>query len=882
MKQVLPFILFILLFPLAATSQTIITGSVTNKIGEPLPANITVQAKDGVSVAGFTTTDDKGHYTLNYKGSADSIIVTVSGMNVGKHGKIVLNKTQSVNFNIDEQPLEIKEVTVFAPKITLRGDTLNYLVSAYTDQNDRVIGDILKKMPGIEVASSGRIKYKGVDINKFYVENMDLLHGRYGIATNNIQAKDVATIQVYENHQPINALRNKVFSEQAALNLKLKESAKGTLALTGLAGVGYKPVLWNAELVSMYFGRTKQNMSTYKGNNSGDDVAGQFRTHYDYERVYMSSGSMLSVASPTSPPIPSNRYLYNQSNAVTTNQLFKMGNETELTVSALYYNDRIEKEGYSHYEQYLPGDSLFAIEERVNSVSKIHNAELALRLNKNATSFYLNNAFNLNGNWNDDVGSNITRSNTANYDETIVQRLSKPFFSVDNTLNLIKNIKDNSYGVYFSVGYGHKPHVLTVSPVEYFGNEQLESLSQHVLSNDFSSMLRVSYSVRIKKMNLKYDLWGRTDIRDMKTELLKKEIDGHSVAIDDSLKNDLLHNTYQTGFNQSYSFDNGIIKAKIELPLTYYNLVINDRIPGKQEKQSKLIVNPFLSVDYQIIPELNLSVGANVSKSYGGMDSRYTGYIMQNYRSLQRNSVDRLFETHSGGGRFSFSYRNVFQALFVNGGTNYSRSWRNMLYGYDYRGIMSVKTAIDQPTSSERFGVNINASKGLNFWSATVRASGEYHTGKSELLIQDSVFLIRSQGYNVNGSFNMVPLSFAGLTYSLSWYWNKSYKVDNPKSFSPIHAISQDVKINFFPTKTLTVNFGFEHQYNSAANPRFTYFSDGGVKYKYKQWDLELVMQNLFNAKQYVSASNSDVSTYFYSYNLRPASVLLKVRFKLK
>ncbi|MDR1517731.1 MAG: carboxypeptidase-like regulatory domain-containing protein [Dysgonamonadaceae bacterium] len=513
MKQVLLITFFTLLFPLAAASQTAISGSVTNKKGEPLPANVTVQAKGEVALAGFAATDAKGYYTLNYKGSADSLIITVSGMNVGKHSKVVSNKTQQVNFNIDEKPLEIKEVTVVAPKITLRGDTLNYLVSAYTDQNDRVIGDVLKKMPGVEVASSGTIKYKGEAINKFYVENMDLLHGRYGIATNNIQAKDVATVQVLENHQPIKALKDIQFSDHAALNLKLKEGAKGTLVLTGLAGAGYEPVLWSAELVSMYFGKTKQNMSTYKGNNAGEDVAGQFRTHYDYERIYMNPGSMMSVASPSSPPVPSSRYLYNRSNAVTTNQLFKTGNETELTVNVLYYNDRIEKEGYSRHEQYLPGDSLFAIEERINSLSKIHNAELALRLNRNATNFYLNNAFNLNGSWNNDAGSSSARSNTAGFDETIAQRLNKPFFSADNTLNLIKNIKNNSYSLYFSAGYGHKSHVLTVSPAGYFGDEQLESLSQHVLSNDFSSALRTSYNIKVKNFNLKYDLWGRTDMR---------------------------------------------------------------------------------------------------------------------------------------------------------------------------------------------------------------------------------------------------------------------------------------------------------------------------------------------------------------------------------
>lgn len=74
------------------------------------------------------------------------------------------------------------------------GDTLNYNVASYTQQGDRVIGDVLKKMPGIVVSKDGGISFNGKNISNFYVEDMDLLQGRYGLATNNINAKDVTTI----------------------------------------------------------------------------------------------------------------------------------------------------------------------------------------------------------------------------------------------------------------------------------------------------------------------------------------------------------------------------------------------------------------------------------------------------------------------------------------------------------------------------------------------------------------------------------------------------------------------------------------------------------------------------------------------------------------
>lgn len=77
-------------------------------------------------------------------------------MFVGKHSRTVNNQSQQVDFIIDEQPLQLEEVTINALKIKQDKDTLNYLVGVYTDQNDRVIGDVLRQMPGIEVLESGK------------------------------------------------------------------------------------------------------------------------------------------------------------------------------------------------------------------------------------------------------------------------------------------------------------------------------------------------------------------------------------------------------------------------------------------------------------------------------------------------------------------------------------------------------------------------------------------------------------------------------------------------------------------------------------------------------------------------------------------------------
>ena len=83
--------------------------------------------------------------------------------------------------------------------------------------------------------------------------------------------------------------------------------------MTALAGAGYEPAMWRAELTAMYFAAGKQNITTYKGNNAGQDMTSEINKHYDYD--YASQKSMLSVTAPSTPPVDRKRYLDNITNS---------------------------------------------------------------------------------------------------------------------------------------------------------------------------------------------------------------------------------------------------------------------------------------------------------------------------------------------------------------------------------------------------------------------------------------------------------------------------------------------------------------------------------------------------------------------------------------
>ncbi|MCM1311353.1 MAG: hypothetical protein NC206_02725 [Bacteroides sp.] len=129
----------------------------------------------------------------------DEILVRLTGFNVMCKVKRINAVTQTLDFKAEEQNIMLREVQIKAQKLWGSRDTLNYLVAAYTKEHDRTIGDVLKQLPGITV-EGGVIRYQGIPINHFYIENMDVLQGRYNIATKGIRAEDVEIRLSYENN----------------------------------------------------------------------------------------------------------------------------------------------------------------------------------------------------------------------------------------------------------------------------------------------------------------------------------------------------------------------------------------------------------------------------------------------------------------------------------------------------------------------------------------------------------------------------------------------------------------------------------------------------------------------------------------------------------
>jgi hypothetical protein len=188
--------------------QTVISGKVISAQHEKLSgiSVLVLSSRKAPGILNYAITDDSGSFNISFTRAADSVFVAIKSLNFKDTVIALANYSQQLDVVLLPDVFEIKEVNVKGYPISVRGDTINYLVNSFAKAADRSIGDVIGHMPGFDVTELGQINYQGTPIQKYYIEGMDLLEKRYALANKNLPHKSVASVEVLQNHQPIKIL----------------------------------------------------------------------------------------------------------------------------------------------------------------------------------------------------------------------------------------------------------------------------------------------------------------------------------------------------------------------------------------------------------------------------------------------------------------------------------------------------------------------------------------------------------------------------------------------------------------------------------------------------------------------------------------------------
>lgn len=272
-RVILTYAMFLLSLSLSA--QTDIVGKVCEADGGKGIEGVFISLYSDGKLSGYSYSGETGGFNISADVSTGVLKASMLGF---ESTEIVWNGQRSVEIRMKEKELNLKEAKVTSIVIRKANDTTDYYIHAFKGEDDLVLEDILKKLPGITVSESGGISHNGQSISKFYIEGLDLMGNRYGMVTRNISPDIIARVQIIENHQHIRALENISPSDRSAVNIILKENARNSWLFSGDAAVGLSPFLYDSRLMLTRFSRKSQSIFLLKGNNIGKDLSNDLMT----------------------------------------------------------------------------------------------------------------------------------------------------------------------------------------------------------------------------------------------------------------------------------------------------------------------------------------------------------------------------------------------------------------------------------------------------------------------------------------------------------------------------------------------------------------------------------------------------------------------------
>lgn len=221
-----------------------ITGSIKDASGEPMmEATIRLlRARDSVYIKG-TTSDLNGRFSLAGVNKGRYIVqCTYIGYTPATQNVTVGETNVRLKpIVMTESSIMLKEATVTGVKtqITVKEDTIEFNADSYKTQPNAVVEDLLKRLPGVEVDSEGKITANGKEVTKILVDGKEFFSDDPKVATKNLPVDMVDKLQVVDRKSDLARLTGVDDGEdETVINLTVKKGMKNGWFGSAEAGYG--------------------------------------------------------------------------------------------------------------------------------------------------------------------------------------------------------------------------------------------------------------------------------------------------------------------------------------------------------------------------------------------------------------------------------------------------------------------------------------------------------------------------------------------------------------------------------------------------------------------------------------------------------------------
>ena len=830
MKMLKIICLLIFLSALSVSAQTVVTGKVVDDHGESLSSVIIKRYTPGHKLDGYASSASDGSFSIKAE-AGDSLIFSMLGF---KNQHIAVSSNMKpLTIRMSDGAIELREVKVKSDKVHEHGDTISYIVGAYANGNDRSIGDVIAKMPGFDVdKSTGKISYEGKPISKFYIEGLDMLGGKYGTATNTLPQGEVGSVQVLRNHQPIRVLEDFTFTDDAAVNIKMKSSAKTHWVTSWKAGGGYgsahdgyDKVRWLFEGFGLRLKSDLQTMLTYKTNNTGTDVSRESTNLFSLDELMGEQPkSFIRLSVPTASGLSRERSLLNRSHAFTANVMKRISEDSQINFQLVYNNER-DKAWGSQRTEYVLTDGNRIINNEQSWRSNSNNLYALLKYEHNSAKSYLRNSLSSDMTW---LSQHLSETGTHSH----AQHSLLPVFDFRDNLYVIRRYGNTLVSFYSNNSVQQRPQHL------YVDSTKQQNLIQRFYSTD--TYASGGWKLGLLSLSMKFGVKG-----------LLRYLTANAYGLPDSIG---------TTTGKSHF---GYAKLYASPQLEYNNRFdVSPSLHVRWDATSRLMMS--LRGSYSVEPlDFNRFYGSMIMQDYLYLSQGYTGYDVATSKTVA----------------YTLSYRNSLQGTHLM--ARLSRSFDTTPYtlSREFAGDYIIIGTTPVKTNSNSWNTMLMYQQGLPFLNGKFSLRGLYNHTDSKMYQDGSVSPAKYNALSTKASLYLSPYTDMSIDYSVQYAYDDMLPENGNKS--SFNNWQHTAKI-IIPAGKLRFTLKGEYDHNQLMPSKYKdiFFADAIIGLTSRHIDYELGLSNLLNEKSYVRSTVANLTKMRSETILRGRELLLTLVYK--
>ena len=876
-----------------------ITGRVSNAEGQALSfANVSLFSLPDSSYIAYTSTNSNGDYTLRYKGSGEAFLEAGYMGYARQQRQLHLDKAvQTVDFTLEISSRTLTGVVVNARMLGARvkGDTIIYNLAAYTDSTERVLKDILEKLPGIEVDENGKVSAQGKSV-KLLIDGKEFFLDQSQMAAKNLPANMVDGVELINNYNDIGMLSgSSAPSGISVLNISIKDSYKGRWngMLMGGGGIASK----YAGKANLFNFSKHLSMATLIDVNNTGEMAFTLNDYIQFQGIRQllrnSGGSNRFTLDELDVPLQSfsEDVASKEGQTGAFNLSYKHPNN-QLKMNAYLIANRQQQRGATVSRRWASTDldnrpvSTDALAEQIrfNFFNSYISADY-----QPSEHFFISNRSMLSGQ-DRNINNLVSRQLQTQSDSMAAHGKVTTFDFKNYLLSMYKTKKGGIFTFDGYYRYNHRPGTISLLSDNAFMGLPFSpaaeySAVQYYEQNIHEASFFLDYSHRLGSFTVKPQI-GAGYLSQPLNAALFQTVNAADVLFihEQEYANDTRYSNADLWAVLWLQRNVGVLRLSMGIDVHHFSTVLKgkNRESPVENRQWKLLPKAQLTV--YLAANHHITVSANLAEEVRKTADLNESKVVSDYRSLTQGKVINDLRNPALNAALNYFYSNFQKGTTLMVRTSYYKKSNPLTYNYIYYSDYTASTIMESPDNS-------HFSSSLHFRQSLWRLPVDIKVGIWHLL--------RSFCNYINGVENKIILNsldadLGFMTFTkgvlngelggnVKWFFNQSKLMDRTMR---LLTLAPYAKLTVNAGKGWTMRASVQHyKYDANDTQRnITNLSSSVVYIPPKsKFEFELTANNILNFNKTEKITSMYLQGFFEERIIQtlPGYLMIKLTYRL-